>query len=130
MVQPALTAAERLKAEGIEATVINARFVKPLDADTIKRLANKFDLIVTVEEAYLAAGFGSAVMELLETSGLQDSVTVVRMGVDDEIVPHGDPKKLLAEYGLDGDGIYLTVRGALGTEAQRPATKNRLRAVK
>src|SRR5829696_9230986 len=57
MVNPALDAAEALKADGIEATVVNARFVKPLDAETILRLARDFDLIVTVEEAYLAGGF-------------------------------------------------------------------------
>ena len=57
-------------------------------------------VIVTVEEAYLAGGFGSAVLELLEENGLQDKVRVVRMGIPDRLVTHGDPKLLLAKYGL------------------------------
>ncbi len=105
MVYPAVAAAEKLREQGVNVTVANARFVKPLDAELILSLARDHELIVTVEEAYLAGGFGSAVMELLEANGLQNAVKVVRMGVQDEIVTHGDPKKLLAVYGLDRDGI-------------------------
>jgi len=65
---------------------------------------------VTVEEAYLAGGFGSAVAELLEENGLLERLRVVRMGVPDRIITHGDPKLLLAKYGLDADGIYTRVR--------------------
>ena len=65
---------------------------------------------MTVEEAYLAGGFGSAVMELLEENGLADKVKVVRMGVPDRIVTHGDPKLLLAKFGLDADGIYTKIK--------------------
>src|SRR4051812_29107169 len=89
---------------------INARFVKPLDAGLLLALARTRRLIVTVEEAYLAGGFGSAVMELLEENGLLDSVKVVRMGVPDRIITHGDPKLLLAKYGLDSDGIFTRVK--------------------
>ncbi len=105
MVVPALDAAEMLKESGIEATVVNARFVKPLDEKLILKLAAETPLIVTIEEAYLAGGFGSAVMEVLESNAIQDEVKVVRMGVDDEIVTHGDAKRLLAEYGLNAEGI-------------------------
>jgi len=110
MAHPSLQAAEELAKEGIEATVVNARFVKPLDAGLLLALARTKRLIVTVEEAYLAGGFGSAVMELLEENGLLDTVRVVRMGVPDRIITHGDPKLLLAKYGLDADGIYTRVR--------------------
>ena len=68
---------------------------------------------MTVEEAYLAGGFGSAVMELLEENLLLDKIKIVRMGVPDRIVTHGDPKLLLAKYGLDADGIYSRVRETL-----------------
>ncbi len=105
MVYPAMQAAEKLAVSGIDATVVNARFVKPLDEELILKLARENRLIVTVEEAYLAGGFGSAVMELLEANGLQDAVKVVRIGVSDEIVTHGDPKLLLAKYDLNADGI-------------------------
>jgi 1-deoxy-D-xylulose-5-phosphate synthase len=109
MVHPSLQAAERLSKEGVEATVVNARFVKPLDAGLLLALARTKRLVVTVEEAYLAGGFGSAVLELLEENGLQDRVRVVRMGVPDRWVTHGDAKLLLAKYGLDADGIYTRV---------------------
>ncbi len=110
MVYPSLKAAEHLAADKIEATVVNARFVKPLDAELLLALARNVRLLVTVEEAYLAGGFGAAVMELLEENGLQDRVRVVRMGVPDRFVTHGDAKLLLAKYGLDADGIYTRVK--------------------
>src|SRR5207249_2966159 len=110
MAHPSLKAAENLAKDGIETTVVNARFVKPLDSGLLLALARTKRLIVTVEEAYLAGGFGSAVVELLEENGLQDKIRVVRMGVPDRIVTHGDPKLLLAKYGLDTDGIYTRVK--------------------
>jgi len=113
MVHPSLNAAENLSKEGIETTIVNARFVKPLDAQLLLALARTKRLIVTVEEAYLAGGFGSAVLELLEENGLQDKVRVVRMGFPDRLVTHGDPKLLLAKYGLDADGIYTRVKESI-----------------
>jgi len=112
MVYPSLQAAENLAKDGIETTVINARFVKPLDSALLLALARTKRLIVTVEESYLAGGFGSAIIELLEENGLQDKVRVVRMGFPDRIVTHGDAKLLLAKYGLDADGIYTRVKEA------------------
>ncbi|MGH9915204.1 MAG: transketolase C-terminal domain-containing protein, partial [Pyrinomonadaceae bacterium] len=110
MVYPSLYAAEQLAKENIAATVVNARFVKPIDAGLMLALARTKRLIVTVEEAYLAGGFGSAVMELLEENGLLDKVRLLRMGVPDRLVTHGDAKLLLAKFGLDGDGIYTRVK--------------------
>jgi len=129
MVQPALEATDRIKKDGIDATVVNARYVKPLDAELILDIARTHRLIVTVEEAYLAGGFGSAVMELLEANGLQDQVKVVRMGVPDRIVTHGDAKLLLAKYGLDADGIYLRTKESVSTLAGKRKNKQ-LRAVR
>jgi 1-deoxy-D-xylulose-5-phosphate synthase len=119
MVNPSLEAAGQLAREGIETTVVNARFVKPLDAGLLLALARTRRLIVTVEEAYLAGGFGSAVMELLEENDLLDTVRVVRIGVPDRIVTHGDPKLLLAKYGLDADGIYTRVRQCVEVLAEQ-----------
>ncbi len=130
MVRPALEAAERLAADGIQATVVNARFVKPLDEAVITELAHEHELILTVEEAYLAGGFGSAVMELLEEKGLLENTTVVRLGVPDEIVTHGDPKVLLAEYGLDADGIYSRIVENLESMSGKNAGNKRFRVVK
>ncbi len=129
MVYPAMEAADNLKKDGIEATVVNARFVKPLDAELILALAQTKQMIFTVEEAYLAGGFGSAVMELLEENALLDKVRVVRMGVPDKIITHGDPKLLLARYGLDADGIYTKVQETIESLEERRAGKKRLKIV-
>jgi 1-deoxy-D-xylulose-5-phosphate synthase len=128
MVHPSLQAAENLAKEGIEATVVNARFVKPLDSGLLLALARTKRLIVTVEEAYLAGGFGAAILELLEENGLADKVRVVRMGVPDRIVTHGDPKLLLAKYGLDTDGIYTRVKEAVDVLEDRRAKLSKVSA--
>jgi 1-deoxy-D-xylulose-5-phosphate synthase len=121
MVHPSLQAAEHLAKDRIETTVVNARFAKPLDAQLLLALALTKRLILTVEEAYLAAGFGAAVMELLEENGLQDKVRVVRMGIPDRLITHGDPKLLLAKYGLDADGIYTRVKQSIDVLDDRRA---------
>jgi 1-deoxy-D-xylulose-5-phosphate synthase len=125
MVHPSLAAAARLAKDKIETTVVNARFVKPLDTSLLLAVARTKRLIVTVEEAYLAAGFGSAVMELLEENGLQDKIRVVRMGVPDRLITHGDAKLLLAKYGLDADGIYTRVKESIEVLDDRRAKARR-----
>ena len=129
MVQPALAAAERLAADGISVSVVNARFVKPLDGEMLSELAGRHSLLVTAEEAYLAGGFGSAVLEFLEAESKLDGLKVVRLGVPDEIVTHGDVPRLLAQYGLDADGIYNTVRKNLNSLGAERGGQQRLRAV-
>jgi 1-deoxy-D-xylulose-5-phosphate synthase len=129
MVYPAMEATRNLEKDGIDATLINARFVKPLDSELILALAETKRVIITVEEAYLAGGFGSAVMELLEENNLLDCVKVIRMGVPDRIITHGDPKLLLAKYGLDADGIYTRVRQTIEILEDRRAGKKRLKIV-
>ncbi|HVF46926.1 MAG TPA: 1-deoxy-D-xylulose-5-phosphate synthase [Pyrinomonadaceae bacterium] len=130
MVYPALEAARNLAKGGIDATVVNARFVKPLDSELFIALAVSTRLMVTVEDAYLAGGFGSAVLELLEENGLSDKIKVVRMGVPDRIVTHGDPKLLLAKYGLDADGIYQKVTDTLDVLNEKRADVKRPRALR
>ncbi len=127
MVYPATEAAKNLEKDGIDATLINARFVKPLDNELIFALAETKRVIVTVEEAYLAGGFGSAVMELLEENNLLNRVKIVRMGIPDRIITHGDAKLLLAKYGLDADGIYTRVRETIEILEERRAGKKRLK---
>ncbi|HEX8369330.1 MAG TPA: 1-deoxy-D-xylulose-5-phosphate synthase [Pyrinomonadaceae bacterium] len=129
MVYPSVEAAKNLEKDGVETTVVNARYVKPLDSELILALAQSKRLIVTVEEAYLAGGFGSAVMELLEANGMLDSVKIVRLGVPDRIVTHGDPKLLLAKYGLDADGIYNKVKETIDILEERRAGKKRLKTL-
>jgi 1-deoxy-D-xylulose-5-phosphate synthase len=130
MVYPAIEAADNLEKDGIDTTVVNARFVKPLDAELVLALAQTKRLILTVEEAYLAGGFGSAVMELLEENSLLDKVKVVRMGVPDRIITHGDPKLLLAKYGLDADGIYNKLKETIEILEERRSGKKRLKAIR
>ena len=109
MVYPSLKATEKLAADGISASVVNARFVKPLDEELITCLASEKSLLITVEEAALMGGFGSAVMELLESRNLQ-GCHLLRIGVPDRLIPHGSPNLLHAKYGIDADGIYEKIR--------------------
>jgi 1-deoxy-D-xylulose-5-phosphate synthase len=103
-VAPALEAARKLAGEGIEATVVNARFAKPLDAGLIRVLAGNTKRLVTVEENALSGGFGSSVIELLQQSGASD-IQVKTIGIPDEFVEHGSQSQLRAKYGLDAEGI-------------------------
>ncbi|MDE3102799.1 MAG: 1-deoxy-D-xylulose-5-phosphate synthase [Chloroflexota bacterium] len=108
VVQPAEAAAELLAHDGIEATVVNARFAKPLDADRILSLAARTPRILTIEEHAAAGGFGSAVMELLAERGARADVET--LAVPDEWVDHGAQKVWRHRFGLDADGIAGAVR--------------------
>ncbi|MFC1929541.1 1-deoxy-D-xylulose-5-phosphate synthase [Chloroflexota bacterium] len=107
-VAPALEAVEELALKGIEATVVNARFAKPLDAELITGLASHIKRIITVEENALSGGFGSSVVSLLQETDIRD-VQVVSIGIPDEFVEHGTQAILRAKYGLDADGIARRV---------------------
>ncbi|KAF0123046.1 MAG: 1-deoxy-D-xylulose-5-phosphate synthase [bacterium] len=109
MVYPALAAARHLREENIEVTVVNSRFVKPLDDDLIITLAEKIRKVITVEENVLDGGFGSAVLELIEKNGLQN-LRVKRIGVQDRFVEYGTQELLRSRYGLDEEGIIRTVK--------------------
>ncbi len=129
MVYPSLQASENLRKSGIRTSVVNARFAKPLDAELILALAQSNRLLVTVEEAYLAGGFGSAVMELLEENELIDSIKVLRIGLPDRIITHGDPKLLLAKYGLDADGIYNRIKQKIEAMQERRLSRKNMRFI-
>src|SRR6266571_1683278 len=103
MVYPALEAANALAAEGIELTVVNARFIKPLDHELILSLAGKSARFFTAEENVLQGGFGTAVLELLEEEGV-DGIAVTRIGYPDSYVEQGEQPELRAMYGLDAEG--------------------------
>src|SRR5262249_52214707 len=108
-------AAERLREEGVHVGVINARFAKPLDAAPLLKAVEELPLVVTVEEGTLMGGFGSAVLEAANAAGL-DARHVVRLGLPDRFVEHGERAELLADLGLDVNGICATVKRALGKE--------------
>ena len=103
MVYPCLEAAARLEASGLNATVINARFMKPLDHELISVLAAEKQFLVTAEEGTEAGGFGAHVAALLQDQRIPASL--LRIAVPDRIIPHGAPNLLHAKYGLDVDGI-------------------------
>ena len=107
-VYPAMEAAELLAQKGIKVAVINARFIKPLDEELLLEAARKYRRIVTVEEAALAGGFGSAVMELYEMKGLNE-VEVHRVGVRDHFVTHGPQSLMREKEGLDPASIASQV---------------------
>ena len=94
----------KLAEKGINAVVINARFIKPLDESCIIEYAKKAGRVITVEEHVLAGGFGSAVLELLADKKLS-GVQVVRIGIPDGFVEHGKPEILREKYGLTADNI-------------------------
>jgi 1-deoxy-D-xylulose-5-phosphate synthase len=104
MVMPALQAHELLLAKGIRSSVINARFVKPLDRELITAWAGRCKKVLTVEEHILAGGFGSAVLEMLQEQQLQ-GITVKCLGIKNTIVDQGSRGFLLNFYGLSGEGI-------------------------
>jgi 1-deoxy-D-xylulose-5-phosphate synthase len=107
-VAAALEAAEMLAGDGLEATVVNARFAKPLDAERILTLAARIPRFVTVEEHVVAGGFGSAVGELLAERGARVECEI--LGIPDEHVDHGAQKLWRHHYGIDAEGIAAAVR--------------------
>jgi 1-deoxy-D-xylulose-5-phosphate synthase len=106
----AIKAAEQLRADGLDVGVINARFLKPLDAELILKAIRECGFVVTLEEATLAGGFGSAVLEAAADAHL-DASRVRRLGIPDIYVEHGERDELLADLGLDVESIVATCRG-------------------
>ena len=108
MVAPSLTAADKLNA-----TVADMRFVKPIDEELIVRLARSHDYIVTAEENAEQGGAGSAVLEVLAKHGICKPVLL--LGVEDKVTEHGDPKKLLADLGLNAEAVEKRIAGWIET---------------
>ena len=110
MVHPALKAADNL-----DASVINMRFIKPIDTAMIKEMAESHDVIVTVEEGCTMGGAGSAVAEVLAELGLNKPLLI--LGLPDTFIDHGDPALLLAQCGLNAEGIEKSIRQRFLIEA-------------
>lgn len=115
MVNPTLQAAAILGEHGIEATVVNARFVKPLDTELILPLARRIGRVITVEEGCRMGGFGSAILEALMDAGVV--VPVLRIGIDDRFVTHATRAQLLEMLGLTASGIARTIQESLQPQA-------------
>jgi 1-deoxy-D-xylulose-5-phosphate synthase len=104
-----LAAVKKLKAEGLDIGVINARFAKPLDKEVILKAVETLPLVVTVEEGTLEGGFGSAVLEAANATGL-DTRNIVRSGIPDRFIEHADRSELLSDCGLSPDKLAAVVR--------------------
>jgi 1-deoxy-D-xylulose-5-phosphate synthase len=116
-VQVGLRAAELLRGHGLEPTVADARFAKPLDGVLVEKLAADHDLLVTIEENVLPGGFGSAVLEYVEDTFAEgpERARVLRVGLPDRYVTHGKPALLREEVGFTGEAVAERVLAALGT---------------
>lgn len=97
-------AAERLRTQGLDVGVINARFAKPLDTETILKAITDSGFVITVEESTLCGGFGSAVLEAANDAGLRTD-HIKRLGIPDRFIEHGERSELLADISLDVDGL-------------------------
>ncbi len=117
MVRQALTAADVLAGEGVELSVLDARFIKPLDRDRILSLAGSVPFVMTVEENALQGGFGAAVLELFSDVGLQ--VPVVRLGIPDTFIEQGSQAQLYESLGLNADHIINRIRDILAVEKRQ-----------
>jgi 1-deoxy-D-xylulose-5-phosphate synthase len=107
-------AADLLEEHGIEVTVADARFAKPIDTDLVRSLVAEHELVVTIEENVLAGGFGSAVVEYLADEDLLGDTRVMRVGLPDRFVTHGKPALLRKEVGLTPEAIAERVTQAVG----------------
>lgn len=108
-----LKAADLLAAEGLEVGVVNARFAKPVDRELIERALRETSFLVTVEEGCLMGGFGSAVLEAASDLGL-DTSRIKRLGIPDRFIEHAERGELLADLGLDANGIAAACREQVG----------------
>ena len=112
-VAPALQAAKLLEKEGIFATVVNARFVKPLDKDLMTSVVRKVKNVLTVEENALMGGFGSAVLECLADEGLLADLSVRRIGLPDEFIGQGPQDVLRQKHGITAENIMEQAKSLL-----------------
>jgi 1-deoxy-D-xylulose-5-phosphate synthase len=113
-VRSAMAAAKRLEQEDIWVTVLNARFVKPLDEDLILEWTRKIGKIITIEENVLQGGFGSAVLEMFQEHSFFPK-SFIRLGLPDSFIPHGSQAILRNLCGIDAEGIELAVHKLLQT---------------
>jgi 1-deoxy-D-xylulose-5-phosphate synthase len=118
MCQPALEAAEALAAEGLDLTVVNCRFLKPMDRAVLDALVRDHRLLVTVEDGAVVNGFGAAVSGLLQTTSPE--VRVVPLGVPDRTYEHAPRAQQLADVGLNAAGIAARVRALAAEESPSP----------
>jgi 1-deoxy-D-xylulose-5-phosphate synthase len=112
MVNTALMASSVLSKKGIEAEVVNARFIKPLDSIMLERIAHSGKKIFTLEEGIVGGGFGSAVLEFFERENIANA-KIRCLGLPDEFIEHGAREELLRKYHLAPDEVAATIEAEL-----------------
>ncbi len=117
LLAPALGAGDKLNA-----TVANMRFIKPLDVELVRQLAESHDALVTVEEGCIMGGAGAAVSEALAAAGI--SKPILHLGLPDRFIDHGDAAQLLAQCGLDADGIAQSIVQRFGKDQPKLVVNN------
>jgi 1-deoxy-D-xylulose-5-phosphate synthase len=126
MVLPALAAAEELAGDGIECTVLNCRFVKPMDEDLLARTLLRHDRVLTLEEAALPGGFGERVGRwIFDHPEVAGSVALRSLGIPDYFIQHASRKQQLAEAGLDRAAIVREVRALVSRQSLEPLVQER-----
>ena len=119
MCQPALEAAEALAADGLDVTVVNCRFLKPIDRATLEGLVRDHRLLVTIEDGTVVNGFGASLAALVQSTAPE--VRIVPLGVPDRTYEHAPRAQQLAEVGLTGPGIAARVRALASEESLAPS---------
>jgi 1-deoxy-D-xylulose-5-phosphate synthase len=120
-----IKAAAMLREEGLDVGVVNARFVKPLDAETLLRAIATSPFVVTVEEAALMGGFGSSLLEAASDAG-HSTAHVRRLGIPDRFIEHAERGEQLADLGLDAAGIALACRQMAARRDVKTADRRRV----
>lgn len=121
----ALVSATTEQGGPLDVTVVNARFIKPMDTVLLEALLQTHGALVTAEENVLAGGFGAGVLEWLEASGHLGDIKLVRVGIDDRFIQHGSQEELRARHGLDSAGIAAAIRRAqAGGAGLQPVDKD------
>jgi 1-deoxy-D-xylulose-5-phosphate synthase len=126
MVYQSIKAAQQLSKEGIEAEVVNMRFVKPIDGALIEEICHRFKYVVTVEDHVISSGFGGAVLECMNQRNI-NGVQVKVHGLPNDFVEHGTPAELHAMLRLDADGIASVTKEFLQTQNALPTLQNQYR---
>ncbi|PKH08326.1 1-deoxy-D-xylulose-5-phosphate synthase [Planomicrobium sp. MB-3u-38] len=113
----AMDAAKKLSEKGINAEVVNARFIKPMDEEMLHSIFKRNLPVMTIEEAILQGGFGSAVLEFAHDHGYHDA-TIDRMGIPDQFIEHGDVAELMDEIHMNSDQVVSTIQNLIPEKSQ------------
>jgi 1-deoxy-D-xylulose-5-phosphate synthase len=113
----AIAACEMARAQGLKPALFDMRFVKPLDEELLHRVFTQFKKVITVEDAAIQGGFGSAIAEFMVDNHY--SSQLIRLGIADEIIEHGEQKELYALCGIDAKGILAKIQANIPVQSAK-----------